>query len=261
MRAFLVIIVFVASSLSALAQSATNRCDFLKNLKFNTGRDTIIIKATLLDFFLAPPRLIKQKQPSIYKYKFNSYIQFQPENSVKQYGEPFLHIGSDKENVLSGDNLGITVYLTCVVFNESSLKKGEPDCLIIKITPAIHTLINTVKNCNFLPGLHFKNGTDTFVIKVKYHDIFKPGIGLIIADMGQKHLLNAKDYEYGIGFQVQGCNEKIIAPYHFKTAAEEELLKKQLENSTIHLTCVAFQSYYNYGMPFFIIDKFSLVKK
>jgi len=115
--------------------SAQSQCDFLKDLKFRNGRDTIVVKAVLRDFLLAPPRLMLKRPPGIYKYRFGSNILFQPENCSKEYQKPVLSARSvDKENILNGDNLGITIYLTLVVFDESVLNKGEYDCLIIQIS-------------------------------------------------------------------------------------------------------------------------------
>jgi hypothetical protein len=133
MKTLLIVIAFVASAFSLLAQS-TNNCDFLKNLKFENGRDTIVVKAVLLDYLQAPPRLIKKKRPKIYRYRFGSNILFQPENCARKYQEPALSAISDKENLLNGNNLGATVYLTCVVFNESLLNNGELDCLAICVS-------------------------------------------------------------------------------------------------------------------------------
>jgi hypothetical protein len=134
MRILFISILLVASGLFASAQSATDTCSFLKNLTFNNGRDTIIVKAVLLDYLQAPPRLITKKPPRIYRYKFTSDVSFQPENCAKKYKKPVLSNVSDKEGIFEGDNLGTTIYLTCLVFNESFLNKNEPDCLVIGIS-------------------------------------------------------------------------------------------------------------------------------
>ncbi|MBS1525620.1 MAG: hypothetical protein JST19_08220 [Bacteroidetes bacterium] len=254
---------FVGVSLLVLGLnvSAQSQCDFLKNLKFKNGRDTIIVKAVLRDFLLAPPRTLFKKPPAIYKYKFDSNILFQPENCDRNYEMPVISSRwVDPENILNSDNLGLTVYLTCVVFNESALTRGQPDCLVIKIKSAIQSPIAFPEKCNFLSNLHFNNGIDTILIKAKYHGHYKPGIGLILTDLSKRHFLNGKDYENGIGFQVPGCDEKIIAPYHSKTGSEEQFLERQPEDGTIYLTCITFQNYYSYGMPFFVIENFKFAK-
>jgi hypothetical protein len=135
MRALFVGILIIASGLGALAQSKTDTCSFLKKVRFKNGRDTIVVKAVLLDFLLAPPRFIEKKTPNIYKYKFGSDILFQPENCGNKYEKPVLSSKSvDGEGILNGSNLGATIYLTCIVFDESILDTGEYDCLVIRVS-------------------------------------------------------------------------------------------------------------------------------
>jgi hypothetical protein len=156
MRSLLIGIVLAVTGLNALAQPANDSCNFLKNLKFKNGRDTIVIKAVLRACLEAPPRLLN-KHPSIYDYKFDSYIDFQPENCSKEYDEPLLNSAVIKAQFLNGENLGITIYLTCVVFNEhSSYTNGDPDCLVIKVVPAIKTAISIPEKCDFMHQLYSK---------------------------------------------------------------------------------------------------------
>jgi hypothetical protein len=136
MRSLLFIVMFIASAFSALAQSAADNCDFLKNLKFKNGRDTIVIKATLRDFLEAPPRIVRKSRssPVIYKYKFSDNIAFQPENCDLKYVMPLLYSAAVKEPFTANTKLGITVYLTCIVFNEFYLNDDQPDCLVIRVS-------------------------------------------------------------------------------------------------------------------------------
>ncbi len=136
MRVLLVIIVFVASSLCALAQSATDSCVFLKNLRFKNGRDTIIVKAVLRDFLEAPPRIITKDghRPAIYKYRFSDYIAFQPEGCSKKYMMPLLYSAAAKDPFTANTQLGITIYVTCIVFNENYLQDQQLDCLVIRVS-------------------------------------------------------------------------------------------------------------------------------
>lgn len=262
MKSSFLAIVLIAFGLGVSAQSKTDSCSFLKNLKFKNGRDTIVVKAILRDFILAPPRLLLKKAPSIYKYKFRSYLLFQPENYGRTYDTPIISSKSvDPNNILNGDNLGLTVFVTCVVFNESTLAKGLPDCLVIKVKPAIQTPITVLGKCNFLSDVHFSKPTETVVIKGTYYDIYRAGSQLILNDLNKKNLLNTEGYNFGITFQVKGCDEKFTIPYRFKNPEEQKLLSKQPEGSAIYLTCILFKNYYNYGMPFFIIQKFQVYKK
>ncbi len=262
MKSLIISLLIVGYSLNTITQATIqkdNNCSFFKNLKFKDGRDTIVVKAILYDYLQAPPKLSNIK-PSIYKYKFDSYIAFQPENCLKKYSEPILN-AADPGKLLNGDNLGLTVYLTCVIFNEHFLNSnGDPDCLVIKITPAIHSQIEIADKCNFLPHLNFRNGTDTVIITANYHAVFKSGSGLILNNLNKGHLLKAKDYEYGIGFQIPGCDEK-IAPYHFKSFEEISNIKKKPEGTSIKMTCIVFEKYYSYGIPFFVIDSVETIKK
>jgi hypothetical protein len=132
MRSVFVILALAALGSSASAQSKAKPCDFLKNLKFRNGRDTIVVKAILCSDIEAPPRLLN-KHPSIYKYKFDSYIEFQPENCSKKYNEPLLSSAAAKARFLNGNNLGITIYLTCIIFDEHTIRKDVPDCLVIRV--------------------------------------------------------------------------------------------------------------------------------
>ncbi|HWD87924.1 MAG TPA: hypothetical protein VG367_07350 [Mucilaginibacter sp.] len=237
----------------------SSQCDFLKNLKFKNGRDTITIKAVLGDIVEAPPRVsFKNKpRPTIYKYKFSSYLSFRPENCIGEYSAALLDNAFDNK-ILTYSNRGITVFITCIVFNQSFDNVIGHDCIVIKVASAIQTPIVIPNRCTFLSNLHFKNGADTIVIKAMFHAVYKPGIGLIVSDLGKSNLLKTNEYNYGIAFQVPGCDEKLVAPYHFKTATEKNLLEKQPEDTPIYLTCVAFQKYYSYGLPFFIIEKFKI---
>ena len=85
MKSLIIALFIVGYSLNTIAQTTIQKntnCSFFKNLKFKNGRDTIVVKAILYDYFKAPPKLLKIN-PSIYKYKFDSYISFQPENCLK----------------------------------------------------------------------------------------------------------------------------------------------------------------------------------
>jgi len=255
MRSIFIGLLFVFTGISSIAQTKAKSCDLFKNLQLKNGRDTVVVKAIFYSNVQAPPKLLNI-QSSIYKYKFDSFIEFQPENCLKKYNEPLLNSVGVKDQLLNGNNTGLTVYLTCVVFNEHFLHtNGDLDCLVIKITPAIHSPIAIANRCDFLPHLDFKSGIDTIVIKANYHAVFKPGLGLILNNLDKKNLLKAKDYEYGIGFQVSGCDEKIIAPYRFKNTEELTALEKEPEGTPIIMTCVVFEKYYNYGMPFFAIER------
>jgi hypothetical protein len=262
MRWLIVILCSIGLHYSLTAQTNPTRqtqCDFLKNIKFRNGKDTIVIKAILHDIIEAPPRVItlKKSSRSIYKYKFGSKIVFQPENCTKKYSAPLLDAEYDN-HLLNSDNLGITVYLTCVVFNEYFDNNGMPDLIVINIVPKIQDKISEQKTSDFLTNLHFKNGVDTVILKVSYHAIFKSGSGLINNDLEKKHFIISKQYDYGIAFELPGHSEKFISPYHFKDTKEYSLLEKQPEGTTIYLTCVAFKGYYSYNQPFFIVNKFSL---
>jgi hypothetical protein len=255
MRLIFIGVLSIFISASSIAQTTSNACSLFKKLKFKNGRDTIVVKAILYGNVQAPPKLLNVL-PSIYKYKFDGYVEFQPENCLQKYNEPILNSAAVKTQFLNGNNTGLTVYVTCVVFNEHFLHtNGDPDCLVIKITPAIHSPIAITKRCNFLSHLDFKNGVDTIFVKANYHAVFKPGLGLILNDLDKKNLLKAKGYEYGIGFQISGCDEKIIAPYRFKNTEELTALEKEPEGTSITMTCVVFEKYYNYGMPFFVIER------
>ncbi|WP_426668585.1 hypothetical protein ACPPVU_20420 [Mucilaginibacter sp. McL0603] len=262
MRWLIVILCSVGFSYGITAQTNPTRqtqCDFLKNIKFRSGKDTIVIKAILHDIIEAPPRLItlKKSPRSIYKYKFGSEIVFQPENCTKKYSAPLLDAAYDN-HFLNSANLGITVYLTCVVFNEYFDNNGMPDLIVINVAPKVQEHIAGQQTSNFLTNLHFKNGVDTVVLKANYRGIFKQDAGLIMNDLEKKHFLIANQYDYGIAIELPEYSKEFISPYHFKNAKEYSLLKKQPEGTIAYLTCVVFKGYYSYNEPFFIVNKFGL---
>src|SRR5579863_320690 len=103
MRSLFIGILLLVSRTSTLAQSTTDTCNFLKNMKFKNGRDTLVVKAILYDVHMAPPRLLTKKHPTIYRYKFGSEIAFNPVNCAKEYSEPLLDKAWD-EKILKGSN-------------------------------------------------------------------------------------------------------------------------------------------------------------
>jgi len=133
MRSLFLALILAVLSLGSVAQT---QCDFLKNLKFRNGRDTIVVKATLHDFLEAPPRVIRKGRasPAIYKYRFSDDIAFQPGNCSKKYVMPLLHSAAAKYPFTANTQLGITVYLTCVVFDERYLEDDQPDCLVVRVS-------------------------------------------------------------------------------------------------------------------------------
>ncbi|MBS1531912.1 MAG: hypothetical protein JSU01_16535 [Bacteroidetes bacterium] len=138
MRSVFISIALIASGMSAFAQSTMDNCNLFKNIRFKNGRDTIVVKAILRDFLQAPPRVIMKSghRPAIYKYQFSDYIAFQPENCDKKYMVPLLYSAAIKEPFTNDTKLGITIYATCIVFNEDYLKDQQYDCLVISVTRA-----------------------------------------------------------------------------------------------------------------------------
>jgi hypothetical protein len=84
---------------------------------------------------------------------------------------------------------------------------------------------------------------------------------MIVTELNKRNLLKVKDYKYGIGFEVQGCTEHFIGAYRFKNIEERNLLDKEQDGASVSLTCLVFEKYYSYGMPFFVIKDFKIIKK
>jgi hypothetical protein len=120
--------------------SAQSQCGFLKNLKFKNGRDTVVVKAILRDFLEAPPRIITKEgySPAIYKYRFSDYIAFQPESCSKKYMMPLLYSAAARDPFTAHPQPGITIYLTCIVFDENYLRDQQYDCLVIRVSRTKH---------------------------------------------------------------------------------------------------------------------------
>jgi hypothetical protein len=113
-------------------------------------------------------------------------------------------------------------------------------------------------NCDFLKNIHFINGVDTIVLKAHYLSVFSQGPELILKDLEKKKMINAKSLDHTIGFQVVNCPKEFMAAYSFKNKAAMDLMEKKPEGTTIYLTCIVFEGYYNYGEPFFIIDRLDM---
>jgi len=129
MKSLFLIIMLTVLGLSSFAQS---QCDFLKNLKFRNGRDTIMVKAILDAMVQAPPPIIyKGKKPSIYKYKSYSQISFKPENCSEIFTIP-ISSKADADYLYKSN--GETIYLTCIAFNEHITNMRDPDCIVIRVS-------------------------------------------------------------------------------------------------------------------------------
>ncbi|HEY4324761.1 MAG TPA: hypothetical protein VGN20_12270 [Mucilaginibacter sp.] len=254
------LLVCILFCLSCLAQGTS--CDFLKNIKFKNGVDTFTVKATFLSLLQLRPPLVSMV--SFYKkQKLTDEIEFRPENCSTSYVVP-LKAFEDKEGLFSGDNLGLNILLTCVIFEKylhSDIDGESPFFIVIKAVPqrpigSKSTATNdTLDYPKFSKNPTFKNGTDTIVLKANYISFYKPGAGLILKELEKKKLIDAKNYEYGIDFEIADSKKRFIAAHHFKDKTSMNLLEKQPEGTIIYLTCVFYQGYYIYGEPFFIIDK------
>jgi hypothetical protein len=266
----LIALLFITSfSINAKAQTAVKQdtsCSFLKNLRFKNGVDTIVIKATYLDLVQLPPPLVSME--GFYrKQKLSGQIHFKPENCSTEYIVP-LKMFRDRDGLLTGGNLGLSVRLTCVVFKKYLHVYGNvPFFIVIKAVPekpvgSKSTFPDAApqESCKFLRNLHFKNGADTVIVKAQFGFRYRQDASLILKELDKKGLIKARDLTGAIGFKMDGCSRNFMAPVHFKNQAAADLLDKQPEGCTIYLTCVVFDGYYNYGEPYFIIDKWSFEK-
>ena len=113
-------------------------------------------------------------------------------------------------------------------------------------------------DCDFLKDLHFKNGTDTIVVRVSYQALYSQGTGLILKDLERKKKLNAKILTNAIGFKVANYNRHFMGAYHVKNKTEMDMLDQLPEGSIVYLTCIVYEGYYNYREPFFTIDKLEI---
>jgi hypothetical protein len=136
MKSLFIGLMLTIPGFSTLAQSKGDTCSFLKNLKFKNGRDTVVVKAVLRDFLQAPPRIIPKngRHPAIYKYRFSDYIAFQPDDCSKKYMMPILYSTAAKDPFTNNTQFGITIYVTCIVFDENYLQDQQFDCLVIRVS-------------------------------------------------------------------------------------------------------------------------------
>jgi hypothetical protein len=129
--------------MNANAQPVVKRdtaCNFLKHLKFKKGVDTLVFKATYLSLFLLGPfttydeRFFKKHKIDIHRFS-NSELEFQPQDCSKSFSAPLMNF-KDTAGLLNADNLGISVIITCVVFEGyAGYLDHSPLVLVIKAVP------------------------------------------------------------------------------------------------------------------------------
>jgi hypothetical protein len=133
-------ILLISFSINVNAQSLVNdsNCNFLKNVRFKNGIDTLVIKACFKDINPLPSSgyLDELKEYGINKNKFNYQLVFEPENCSKEYIGPSS--ASNVNKILRKNPyplfLTLTVYVTCVVFEKYSYdNEGAPYFVVIKI--------------------------------------------------------------------------------------------------------------------------------
>ena len=123
-------------------------CDFLKNLTFKNGRDTIVIKATYEEFIEGSPDPFLDDLGKNHQLKYNEFGVLPPKKG-EEMGDSGSNMGLIPENcselyyaVLSRkisykgfpQKMGTPVYITCVVFNNPKyVYRGLPYFVIINV--------------------------------------------------------------------------------------------------------------------------------
>jgi hypothetical protein len=135
----LFVIFFTISGKAQTVVSKDTSCSFLKNLRFKHGVDTIVVKGTLSALVQLAPfttyeeNFLKRRRVNI--HKIGSEIEFQPENCTKAVLAPLM-VFADKERFINSDNNGISIYVTCVVFEGYlGYTNHSPYVLVIKVAP------------------------------------------------------------------------------------------------------------------------------
>jgi len=124
MNRLIVIFFGISFSLNTIPHVAIGQdtlCNFLNNIKYKNGVDTVVIKASYLgvtkisgningtDFV---NKLIKLHKGVIIRNTFQSQIEFHSENCSEIYDGPLKYLDHNTLSLISG----MTVYLTCIAF-------------------------------------------------------------------------------------------------------------------------------------------------
>jgi hypothetical protein len=119
MKRLIILLFAIGCSINGLAQAPASRdtsCDFLKNVKFKNGSDTVVVRATYWSITKISPGLIeivKKLYKGVIRHNtFSSQIVFYPENCSRTYQGPIV----DYDPRMLNSNAGITIYVTCVAF-------------------------------------------------------------------------------------------------------------------------------------------------
>jgi hypothetical protein len=117
-----IIVILSLACLNAFSQDrlpVRNGCDFLENLHFKNGVDTIVVKAYYEGYYQLIPLPVMKQLQSAKKLKmvdFKYALSFKPINCSKEYGNPCRYGGSKAQYLLDRQPMEKIVYLTCVVY-------------------------------------------------------------------------------------------------------------------------------------------------
>jgi hypothetical protein len=111
-------------------------CNFLKDLKFKNGTDTIVVKATYVDRIEVHTNgnafNSLKKQGKVKTTGYDEQLTFKPINCKESYTAPD---GSGDLNGLEFSNIGKTFYFTLVAFErKDGYSKGVPFFVITKVS-------------------------------------------------------------------------------------------------------------------------------
>jgi hypothetical protein len=145
----IIAILFINFSMNVMAQTAVKKdigCNFLKNLKFKNGTDTITVKATYDELFRSPDySLLKQldKEKKLHYSDFgteyneiesSTSISFFTGNCSKKY------MGTISKNQPIDVNTlkpGTIIYLTCVIFEGAKWSYSDGTHFFVIINVAL----------------------------------------------------------------------------------------------------------------------------
>ena len=94
-------------------------CDFLGDLHFNHGTDTIVIKANYQGYYKLMPlpvmkKLQLNKKLNVKDFRYS--VAFIPLGCSKRFGNPCRDSNGKAMSMMNKLSIGQTVYLTCVVY-------------------------------------------------------------------------------------------------------------------------------------------------
>lgn len=115
------------------------------------------------------------------------------------------------------------------------------------------------QNCDWYKSVEYRKEVDTIIVKGTFLDIGAESDDdkKILESLITAKKIRSPDVQYNINFNVVGCPEKVFGGSYTKGGKMISRLSGEngdkLYGKTMLLTCVFFEGYSKYDLPFYII--------